>query len=86
MMKASQLRDMTLDEVLQQKADTDKEAFNLKIRQATRQLDNPLKIRQLRRDCARLNTILREHQLKLRTLATGHDVTIDKQAGDEKQA
>jgi len=85
-MKARELRDMTLDEVLQKKAEIEKETFNLKIRQTTRQIDNPLKIRQLRRDFARLNTIIREHQLKIRTLAEGHEKAIDRQAGDEKQA
>lgn len=72
-MKARELRDMTKDEILVRKEELEKEIFNLKIRQATKQIDNPLKIRTLRRDLARIVTILHEDELKLRPLAAGGD-------------
>jgi large subunit ribosomal protein L29 len=85
-MKAREVRDLTLDEVLLKKDEVQKELFNLRLRQATRQIDNPLKMRLLRRDLARLNTIVHEHKLNIRTLAEGASETKDRQAEDEKQA
>ncbi len=67
-MKARELRDMTRDEILNHKAELEKEIFNLKIRQATKQIDNPLKIRTSRRELSRIVTILREDDLKIRPL------------------
>jgi len=68
-MKARELRDMTKEEILVRKEELEKEIFNLKIRQATKQIDNPLKIRVLRRDLARIVTILHEDEMKIRPLA-----------------
>ena len=83
-MKARGLRDLTYDEVLQKKSEISKEIFNLRVRQATRQIDNPLKIRELRRDLARVNTILTEHEKKIRPLAESLNDNKDRQAADEK--
>ena len=83
-MKARDLRDLTLEEVLQKKQEVEKENFNLRLRQATRQIDNPLRVRLLRRDLARIKTILKEHETKLRPLAEGTAQAIDRQADDEK--
>ncbi len=68
-MKAHELRDMTKEEILIKKEELDKEIFNLKIRQATKQIDNPLRIMTLRRELARIITILHEDELKIRPLA-----------------
>ena len=70
-MRPQELRDMTKDEILVKKAELEKEIFNLKIRQATKQIDNPLRIRTLRRELARIVTILREDDLKIRPLTAG---------------
>jgi len=83
-MKARELRDLTIEEVMQKKLEIEKENFNLKLRQATRQIDNPLRVRLLRRDLARIRTILREHELDIRKLADGAAEIKDRQAGDEK--
>ncbi|MCP4581602.1 MAG: 50S ribosomal protein L29 [candidate division Zixibacteria bacterium] len=83
-MKARDLRDLTIDEVLQKREEVVKEKFNLKLRQATRQIDNPLRIRLLRRDLARLNTIIREHELKISPIAESAAEVKDRQAVDEK--
>ncbi len=68
-MKPQELRDMTKEEILLKKEELEKEIFNLKIRQATKQIDNPLKIRTLRREHARIVTILHEDEMKIRPLA-----------------
>ncbi len=68
-MKPSELRDMTKEEILLRKEELEKEIFNLKIRQATKQIDNPLRIRTLRRELARIITVLHEDELKIRSLA-----------------
>lgn len=83
-MKARDLRDLTIEEVMQKKQEIEKENFNLKLRQATRQIDNPLRVRHLRRDLARIRTILKEHELNIRKLADGATEIKDRQAGDEK--
>jgi len=83
-MKAQELRNLTIEEILQKKEEVKKEIFNLRIRQATRQIDNPLKLRELRRDFARINTIVREHESNLRTLAESPTEVKDRQADNEK--
>ena len=62
------IREMTPEEVVQQLADLKEELFNLRFRNSTRQLDNPLKIRETRRDVARLKTVLKEHESGIRKL------------------
>ena len=83
-MKAQELRDLTIEEIFQKKEEVRKEIFNLRIRQATRQIDNPLKLRELRRDFARINTIVREHESNIRPLAESPTEVKDRQADDEK--
>jgi len=79
-MKPGEIRNLTVDEVEFKKQEVEKELFNLKIRQATRQIDNPLRVRILRRDLARLNTIINEHKLNLTSLAEKGQTTDEKQA------
>jgi large subunit ribosomal protein L29 len=63
------VHEMTLLEVEQKVEEIKKELFNLRFRNAMRQLDNPLEIRYLRRDLARLETALTEHHKGIRRLA-----------------
>ena len=56
-MKASELRDLTIEELDQQLVETKKELFNLRIQQSTGQLEKASRIRDVRRDIARMNTI-----------------------------
>jgi large subunit ribosomal protein L29 len=63
------MRDMTREEILGRQEELEREIFNLKIRHATKQSDNPLKIRTLRREMARITTILHEDELGIRPLA-----------------
>lgn len=76
-MKAEQLRDMTKDEILQRQAEIEEELFNLRLQKSSKQLDNPLKLRTLGRDLARIKTILREDELGLRKLASTHREKVD---------
>ena len=63
-MKAKEIRDLTQDELLKKEADLKAELFNLRFRMATGQLDNPMTISNVKRDMARVKTILKEKQLK----------------------
>jgi len=70
-LKAEKIRDMTEDEILVKIRELTEEIFNLRFRNAMRQLQNPLLIREKRRDIARLRTILTEHRKGVHKLA-GH--------------
>ncbi|MGH7501466.1 MAG: 50S ribosomal protein L29 [Longimicrobiales bacterium] len=63
-MTAADIRDMTDVEVREQIAQSQEELFRLRFRSATQQLENPSLIGKLRRDIARMKTILRERELK----------------------
>ena len=80
-MNASELRDRTVAEVNQQLSEKEEDLTNLRIQLATRQLENPLVIRQARRDVAQIRTILREHELGIRSLAGG--AAVSKAAAEE---
>jgi len=57
-MDAEELRNKTPDELKTQLVQLKKEAFNLRFQQATNQLENTARVRIVRRDIARVNTIL----------------------------
>lgn len=61
-MKASEIRELTLEELSQREEDISEELFNLKFQLATSQLENKMRVRQVRRDLARIKTIMREKQ------------------------
>ena len=63
-MKASQLHEMSVAELNQKLTDLKGELFNLRFQLATSQLSNPMAIRQTKRDIARVQTILREREIK----------------------
>lgn len=56
-MRPSQLRDMTVDELIQKEQDMRKELFNLRFQQSTGEIENPMRIRAVRKDIARILTI-----------------------------
>ena len=62
LMKASEIRELTLEELRQREEDVSEELFNLKFQLATAQLENKMRVRQVRRDLARIKTIMREKQ------------------------
>ena len=59
-MKASDVRAMTSDQIADELEKLKKEQFNLRFQQATGQLENTVRVRQVRRDIARLMTIARD--------------------------
>ena len=75
-MKVFQLRDYTKEELLQKKHDLEEELFNLRLRKMTKQLENPLKLRNLRKEIARINTILKEDEKGIRRLASEAEVKL----------
>ncbi len=62
-MKASEVRKMSGAELETKLKDLKKDLFNLRLQHATNQLDNPVKIAQVKRDIARVKTIIRENEL-----------------------
>jgi large subunit ribosomal protein L29 len=81
-MKKEQMRELTKEELLQRRSEIEEELFNLRIQKASKELDNPLRLRMLKREIARVNTILREDELKIKPLVLGEkkvDSTGEKQ-------
>ena len=64
MASAAELRELSIEEIEQALADTGEELFNLRFQHATGQLENYRRLRQLRREVARIKTILRERELE----------------------
>ena len=62
-MKASEIRDMTADELNAKLQSLKEELFNLRFQLAINQLDNPMRISAVRKDIARVNTIIRQNEL-----------------------
>lgn len=63
-MKIDQLRDMTQEELARKLTELKKDLFNLRLQHATNQLDNPIRIREVKRDIARAQTVLRQNDMK----------------------
>ena len=59
-MKAAEVRELGVDELHQREKDLDDQLFRLRIQKSMGQLETPLKVREVRRDLARIKTILRE--------------------------
>jgi large subunit ribosomal protein L29 len=62
-LRSDEIRDMSDGDINARLAELEEERFRLKFRSATEPLENPLRLRTIRRDIARLKTILRERQL-----------------------
>ncbi len=59
-MKASELRDLSFDELTEKEREFKEEMFNLRFQHATGQLENTMRVRKVRRDLARVKTLLKE--------------------------
>jgi len=66
--KAVRLREISIEELRQKVRELNEELFHLRFRNSVKQLDNPLKIREVRRDLARIQTVLHEHEKGIRRL------------------
>jgi large subunit ribosomal protein L29 len=87
-MKIEGFRDLTKDELLQKREEIKQELFNLRLRRSIRDLDNPLKLRTLRRDLARIETVLTEDRRGLRRIVDqgGSLLDVDKDKKNKDSA
>ena len=63
-MEAEELRDMSVGDLTQKRGELREEIGHLKLKKATSRLENPMKLRETKRDLARVETILREKVLR----------------------
>lgn len=63
-MKAKDVRELTADELAAKREEARKELFNLRMQQASARLEKPSRIRELRRDIARMETVRKERETK----------------------
>ena len=70
-MKANEVRELSIKELNQKLSDLKAELFNLRFQNAINQLENPMRIRAVKSDIARIKTIITEKQ------------TVNKEEGDE---
>ncbi len=64
-MKINEIRDLSVQEITDKIQDLKEELFNLRFQNATNQLDNPIRIAAVKKDIARLKTVLKEQELGL---------------------
>ena len=74
MTRARELRELSMDELSHKERDLKEELFNLRFQRATGQLENLMRLTQVKRDIARVKTVLHEQKEKEK----------DEKAGDEK--
>ena len=65
MMKAKEIRNLSTDELNKKLEELKKDLFMLRMQHATNQLDNPIKINAVKKDIARIKTIIREKETKV---------------------
>ena len=70
-MRAEEVRELSVTDIQERIAALEEERFRLKFRSATETLENPLRLRALRRDVARLKSVLREKKGDTRAAARG---------------
>ena len=63
MIKTKELRELSVEQLNEKVLELKKDLFNLRLAHATNQLDNPTKIADVKRDIARIKTVLREREL-----------------------
>ncbi len=63
-MKASEVRELSTEELESKLKDLKAELFNLRFQLTINQLENPMRIQAVKKDIARIKTILRENELK----------------------
>ena len=63
-MKAKELREMTEDEIKKVLEDNREEAFNLRFQKVAQEIENPMRLRVVRRNIARIKTVMNERKIK----------------------
>ncbi len=61
-MKASEIKEMTANELQEKLKDLKQELFNLRFQHAVNQLDNPMRMKAVKRDIARVKTFIRKQE------------------------
>ena len=83
-MKVFEIRDKTREELIDMLNGFHRELFNLRLRRGAQELPNPLRLRTLRRDIARIKTILREDELGIKKLLEPKKITTKAKKGDKR--
>jgi large subunit ribosomal protein L29 len=83
-LKVQALREMTREELMQKRTELLEEQFNLRMRKSLKSLDNPLRMRQIRREIAKIMTILNEDKIGIRKLADTR-ISILSQSGAKRE-
>lgn len=86
MLKVDALREMTKSEIRQKRSDLLDELFNLNMRRSLKALDNPLRLRQIGREIARVDTVLREDELGIRKLAESGANVLSRSDANRKES
>ena len=63
LMKANEIREMTSEELQHELEGLKSELFKLRFQHATKQLENPLKLKEVKKNIARVKTIMRENEI-----------------------
>jgi large subunit ribosomal protein L29 len=63
-MEAKELRDLNVDDLARKRGELREEISHLKLKRATGRLDNPMQLRKIKRDLARVETVLREREMR----------------------
>jgi large subunit ribosomal protein L29 len=84
-MKINELREMTVDELQQKHEELEEELFNLRFQASTGQIENPIKMRSIRRDIARILTLLGEMKLEQPETQTISEEIKSHDAGDNEK-
>ena len=63
MLRSDEIREMSVDDIRARLGELEEERFRLGFRSATEPLEDPLRLRSIRKDIARLKTVLREREL-----------------------
>lgn len=63
-MKAKEVKEMTADELKLKLTSLKEELFNIRFQLATGQLDNPMRVKDVRKNIARVKTVMRENELR----------------------
>ena len=85
-MRADEIRELSADDIQARVAELEEERFRLRFRSATETLENPLRLRTIRKDIARLKTIMTEKQNPDMTSDKKADKTAKKTAGKKPAA
>lgn len=66
-MKINEIRDLSTQELEDKLQDLKEELFNLRFQNATNQLDNPMRIVSVKKDIAKIKTVIKEKELGINT-------------------